>query len=148
MKLFISYSHSDGKYIERFKKQLTPITGEDNLITNIWYDREITAGDDFWDRINEHLDNWDIICLFISPDYIASESCMEELRRTLVRRKEEGVLVIPIILRPCPWLDMDESLKKILAAPTDGKEVSTFADEDDAWMYIIMSRKLLRNIAG
>lgn len=136
MKLFISYSHSDGKYIERFIKQLAPITGADKLITDVWYDREITAGDDFWDRINQHLDNRDIICLFISPDYIASKSCREELRRALIRRKEDGILVIPIVLRPCPWLDLDESLTKILAAPTDGKPVSKFDDEDDAWMDV------------
>ena len=136
MKLFISYSHSDGKYIERFIKQLAPITGADKLITDVWYDREITAGDDFWNRINQHLDNRDIICLFISPDYIASKSCREELRRALIRRKEDGILVIPIVLRPCPWLDLDESLTKILAAPTDGKPVSKFDDEDDAWMDV------------
>ena len=41
MKLFISYSHSDGKYIERFIKQLAPITGADKLITDVWYDREL-----------------------------------------------------------------------------------------------------------
>ena len=136
MKLFISYSHADGIYIERFIKQLAPITGADKLITDVWYDRNITAGDDFWDRINQHLDNRDIICLFISPDYIASKSCLEELKRTLVRRREGDVLVIPIVLRPCPWLDVDESLKKILAAPTDGKPVSKFDNEDDAWMDV------------
>ena len=136
MKLFISYSHSDGKNIERFVRQLAPITGADKLITDIWYDRNITAGDDFWDRINQHLDNMDIICLFISPDYIASNSCLEELKRTLVRRKEGDVLVIPIVLRPCPWLDVDESLKRILAAPTDGKPVSKFEKKDDAWMDV------------
>lgn len=136
MKLFISYSHADGIYIERFIKQLAPITGADKLISDVWYDRNITAGDDFWDRINQHLDNRDIICLFISPDYIASKSCLEELKRTLVRRREGDVLVIPIVLRPCPWLDVDESLKKILAAPTDGKPVSKFDNEDDAWMDV------------
>lgn len=136
MKLFISYSHSDNKYIKRFIKQLAPITGADKLITDVWYDREITTGDDFWSRINQHLDNRDIICLFLSPDYIASKSCLEELKRALDRRKEGNVLVIPIVLRPCAWLDLDDCLKKILAAPTDGKPVSKFGDEDDAWMDI------------
>lgn len=136
MKLFISYSHSDNKYIERFIKQLAPITGADKLITDVWYDREITTGDDFWSRINQHLDNRDIICLFLSPDYIASKSCLEELKRALDRRKEGNVLVIPIVLRPCAWLDLDDCLKKILAAPTDGNPVSKFDNEDDAWMDV------------
>lgn len=136
MKLFISYCHADKDYIERFKMQLSAITGDDKLIKDIWYDRDITAGDDFWDRINEHLANRDVICLFISPDYIASKSCKEEMKRALERRADEGILVIPIILRPCPWLDVDSSLSSILAAPTDGKPVSKFDDHDDAWMDI------------
>ena len=69
MKLFISYSHADGIYIERFIKQLAPITGTDKLITDVWYDRNITAGDDFWDRINQHLDNRDIISVHLSRLY-------------------------------------------------------------------------------
>lgn len=141
MKLFISYCHADKDYIERFKMQLTAITGEDKIIKDIWYDRDITAGDNFWDRINEHLANRDVICLFISPDYIASRSCKEEMKRALKRRADEGILVIPIILRPCPWLDIDKSLSSILAVPTDGNPVSKFDDCDDAWMDIYLQVK-------
>lgn len=136
MKIFISYCHKDQNCISRLIKQLSPITGEDKLIRDIWYDRKITAGDDFWDRINEHLDNRDVICLLISPDYIASKSCIEELKRSLKRRNDEGILVIPIILRPCAWLDIDKKLSSILAAPTDGKPISRFEDADEAWMDV------------
>ena len=136
MKIFISYCHKDQDCISRLIQQLSPITGKDKLISDIWYDRNITAGDDFWDRINEHLDNRDVICLLISPDYIASKSCTEELTRSLVRRNDEGILVIPIILRPCAWLDIDKKLSSILAAPTDGKPISRFEDADEAWMDV------------
>lgn len=114
MKVFISYCHKDHDYVSRLIDQLSPITGKDKLISDIWYDRNITAGDDFWDRINEHLDNRDVICLLISPDYIASKSCKEELSRSLKRRDDDGILVIPIILRPCAWLDIDKKLSSIL----------------------------------
>ena len=136
MKVFISYCHKDHDYVSRLIRQLSPITGKDKLISDIWYDRNITAGDDFWDRINEHLDNRDVICLLISPDYIASKSCKEELSRSLKRRDDDGILVIPIILRPCAWLDIDKKLSSILATPTDGKPISKSEDADEAWMEV------------
>lgn len=136
MKVFISYCHKDHDYVSRLIDQLSPITGKDKLISDIWYDRNITAGDDFWDRINEHLDNRDVICLLISPDYIASKSCKEELSRSLKRRDDDGILVIPIILRPCAWLDIDKKLSSILATPTDGKPISIYEDADEAWMEV------------
>lgn len=135
MKLFISYNHADKDYIEKFIKQMTVITGEDKLIKDIWYDRDIAAGDDFWNRINENLANRDIICLFISTDYLASKSCKEEMTQALKRREDEGVLVIPIILRPCAWQDVN-SLSSILAATTDGRPISDFDNEDNAWMDV------------
>ena len=136
MKVFISYCHKDHDYVSRLIRQLSPITGKDKLISDIWYDRNITAGDDFWDRINEHLDNRDVICLLISPDYIASKSCKEELSRSLKHRDDDGILVIPIILRPCAWLDIDKKLSSILATPTDGKPISKYEDADEAWMEV------------
>ena len=135
MKLFISYNHEDEKYIKTFIKTLSPLVNNSKIISNIWYDRDIKAGEEFWDRIDSHLANRDIICLFLSTDYLASKPCIKEMKQALVRRKQEQVLVIPIVLRPCAWLDV-EDLSKLLAAPTDGKAVSSFADEDDAWMEV------------
>lgn len=136
MKLFISYSHKDQTMIQDFITAMSPMKGEGKLLSDIWYDRNITAGDDFWDCINEHLDGRDVICLFISPDYLASKSCKEEMHRALSRRKSENILVVPIILRPCSWLDESEDLSKILAVPTDGTPVSKFNDKDDAWQDV------------
>lgn len=136
MKLFISYSHKDQAMIQDFITAMSPMKGDGKPLSDIWYDRNITAGDDFWDRINEHLDGKDVICLFISPDYLASRSCKEEMRRALSRRKNENTLVIPVILRPCSWLDESEELSQILAVPTDGTPVSKFNDKDDAWQDV------------
>ena len=64
MKLFVSYSHADESKVTNFIKYMAPLTGGDNPVLEIWYDREIKAGDDFWDRINEHLENRDVISIF------------------------------------------------------------------------------------
>jgi len=39
-----------------------------------------------------------------------------------------------VILRPCDW--HPASFRKLLAAPTDGKPVTKFADRDDAFLEI------------
>ncbi|RLB40597.1 MAG: toll-Interleukin receptor [Deltaproteobacteria bacterium] len=134
LKLFISYSHQDNTdenpFIKEFKKYITPL--KDKGLIKDWYDREIFAGTEFQERIDNNLDNADIICLFLSADFLASPSCKIERDRAIEMRKMKGIPVIPIILRPCGWLD-DPQVSSLLALPTDGKPISQFEDKDKAW---------------
>ncbi len=99
----------------------------------MWYDRNITAGDDFWARIDEHIADRDIVCLFISSHYLASNAYKEEMRRAFDMKKSRDVAIVSIILSPCMWLEND-NLKRCLALPTDGKPITEFDSEDNAWM--------------
>lgn len=45
----------------------------DDNILDIWWDKNMTAGYDFWEQIDFHIENRDIICLFISANYLASK---------------------------------------------------------------------------
>lgn len=66
LKLFISYSHTDESKVCDFITYMTPLTTGENNQLDIWYDRNIKAGDDFWDEIESHLADRDIVCLFLS----------------------------------------------------------------------------------
>lgn len=134
LKLFISYSHPDEHFVQDFLRH-TIMLEELGLIQERWYDRKITAGDDFWDRIDEHLADRDIICCFISSHYIGSKACRKELEKALELRKQNGVVVIPIILSHCSWLDLPD-VKRLLAMPTDGKPISGYTDADEAWLDV------------
>lgn len=138
IKLFISYTHSDGEYIEAFRRFMAPLC-ENNRV-DMWYDRDITAGDDFWARIDEHLSDRDIVCLFISSHYLASNACKEEMKRAYEMKRSRGVAVVSIILSPCMWSE-NENLKRCLALPTDGKPVTRFDNQDDAWMDVCKGMK-------
>ena len=138
LKLFISYSHTDSTYIQRFLTCIDPL--KELLELDVWYDRDIKAGDDFWDEIDKHLADRDIVCLMLSPEYLASRACKEEMRRALLMHDELGTLVIPIPLRPSAWLDY-EKLKRLLAGTTDGLEISKFNSADDAWMDVYSNLK-------
>jgi len=142
LKLFICYSHKDNldenPYIEQFKKHITPL--KDNGLIEDWYDREISPGEDYQNKIDNNLEDADIICLFISADFLFSESCKKEKKKALELRKKKGISVIPIILSPCGWQD-DKEIYKLLALPTDGKPVSSFQDRNEAWCDVYIGLK-------
>jgi hypothetical protein len=131
--LFISYSHLDEVKIKEFIKHLAPL--KNNGLIKDWYDRKILAGQDFQDTIDNNLDKAEIICLFISANFLDSSACIREQKRALELRKKKGVSVIPIILSACGWLD-DKDICHLLAIPTDGKPVTSFSDSDTAWNLV------------
>lgn len=143
LKLFISYSHEDNKegnlYIEEFKKHITPL--KTNGLIEDWYDREILPGKNFNDEIENNLEEADIICLFISSNFISSPACQEEKKKAFELRKRKGTRVIPIILSPCAWQDDFGEYSKILALPTDAKPVVEFENSDKAWLDVYVNLK-------
>lgn len=133
VKLFISYSHQDSQFIDQFKKHLSPL--KDCGLIEEWYDREILTGDDFQQKIDNKLDEADIICLFLSASFLDSASCKSEKNKALKLKRTKGVTVVPIILSPCGW-KYDEELSRLLASPTDGVSVSEFENRDKAWQNV------------
>lgn len=133
LKLFISYSHNDSQFVQDFLRHTAPL--RDNGTIDVWYDQNITAGDDFWNRIDEHLADRDIVCCFISSYYISSAACKKEMQAALELRQKKGILVIPIILSTCAWTDLPD-VKRLLAIPSDGKPVSSFVTQDEAWLDV------------
>jgi len=130
LKIFISYSHNDEKDIDEFIKHIAPLK-TNGLIEN-WYDRKIIAGKEYQDKIDNNLADADIICLFISANFLSSKACMEEKKSAFELMKKKGVVVAPIILSQCGWQD-DEDIHTLLALPTDGKAISSFESSDTAW---------------
>jgi len=95
LKLFVSYSHEDNRddsfYVNEFIKHITMLK-DNGLISDIWYDRKILPGEDFQDKINNNLENADIICLFISANFFYSNNCKDEKKRAfeLWRKKKSS----------------------------------------------------------
>ncbi len=135
LKIFISYSHNDNEnplYVEEFRKHLAPL--KDKELVEEWYDRKILPGQNYQKEIDNNLEDADIVCLFISANFLDSPNCKKEKKKMLELRNKKGIQVIPIILSPCGWLDDEELSKlKLLALPTDGKPVSAFQNRDEAW---------------
>lgn len=141
-KLFISYSHRDEKALERLHTHLAMLRREGAIGT--WYDREILAGGNIDNEIDVHLNDSDIFFALLSPDFLASQYCYEREMTKAIERHDEGSLrVIPIILEPCDWTS--SPLGKLKALPKDGKPISTWSNQNVAYLNIVEElRRLLK----
>ena len=60
----------------------------------------------------------------ISPDFLASNFIQnEEVPRFLERNVKEGLRIIPIIVKPCTWLEI-KWLTRFMARSKDGRPLS------------------------
>ena len=130
--LFYSYSHQDETHQENLEKHLTILRDERKI--KEWSDRKILPGDKITDEIKQKMNESHIILLLLSPDFLASDSCKDEIKRALQLKEKKAIAVIPVILRDCAWKDTD--LKELLALPKDAKPITKWSDSDSAWKNV------------
>lgn len=128
--VFISYSHKDEDWKNRFLPHLKVLEKQDRIF--IWQDRQIDPGGKWFHEIKEVMEKAAVAVCLISADYLSSDFCLkEEIPYLLERREKEGMVLIPILLRPCAWKAV-KWLKETQMIPRDGKSVSKdFRDEPD-----------------
>jgi len=137
-KVFVSYAHKDENFKDELVTMLTPLQNQG--ILEIWQDRCIEEGDEWFHAIKNAMDTCDFALLLISRYFLASRFIQnEELPSLLQRRKEEGLRIVPIIISDCLWKDVPV-LKDILALPKDGKPIVSFnehnGERDEVWTSI------------
>jgi energy-coupling factor transporter ATP-binding protein EcfA2 len=137
MKLFFSYTHKDESLRDELAKHLSLLKRQ-NIITD-WHDRNITAGTDWAQAIDDNLNTANIILLLISSDFLASDYCYDtEMTRALEHHNQGTARVIPIILRPCDW--HSAPFGKLQALPIEhaggAKPVTKWDDQDEAFTHI------------
>lgn len=138
IKLFFSYSHRDEELRDELEIHLSSLKRKGVIDT--WHDRRIGAGNEFDHSINEHLEEASVILLLVSPYFIDSDYCFEvEMKRAMEKHESGESIVIPVILHPCDWHDMP--FGKLLATPKDGKPISKFPNQHDAFLEVTRSVK-------
>jgi len=134
IKLFISYSHKDKKYLEIFETHLAVLKRED--LVESWFDQKILPGNKWNKSIENNLLSSQLIVFLISPDFLDSQYCLDiELDIAKNQVKSGNSILIPIIIRPCSWTNLNISEFQVL--PDNAKPVSKWNDPDDAWLNII-----------
>src|SRR5712691_10129341 len=103
VEIFFCYAHKDEELLNKLKTHLIPLYRE-GLIGLLWHDRNISAGTEWKQEIDVHLNTADVILLLVSPDFMASDYCYAiEMKRAIERHEQDEACVIPIILRPTDW---------------------------------------------
>lgn len=99
-KIFISYSHSDKRWLDRLLVHLRPMEREG--VIDLWADTRIGAGDDWRHEIEAALAAADIAFLLISADFLASDFIASiELPALLLAARQRNCKVLSIIVGPC-----------------------------------------------
>lgn len=131
--LFFSYSHKDEDLRNELETHLALLKRQG--VISSWHDRRITAGSDLDKQISTELESSQIILLLVSAHFLASDYCYEkEMMRAIDKHNEGSVKVIPVILHPCDW--HSAPFGHLRATPTDGRPVSMFANQHEAFAII------------
>ncbi len=121
--IFISYSHKDEACMERLVSHLGVLQHEG--LFDLWYDRRIDGGEDLETKIEEGMAKASVAILLVSRHYLTSNFILKkEVPRLMERRENEGIHILPIIVKPCVWEDVKWlSCMKLL--PKDGEPLSS-----------------------
>ncbi len=126
--IFLSYAHEDEASVTFVRSHLMALDRQNKI--RKWWDREISAGREFADDISMQLLRSDIILLFVSASFLASDFCYQKEMSQALKQHEEGrSVVIPVILRHCDW--HETPLGKLMALPRDGRPLATWPDRDE-----------------
>jgi hypothetical protein len=120
-KLFISYSHQDDDWLERLKLHLAQL--ERRGIVHVWSDTQIRVGDRWEVEIEGALTESRAAVLMITPAFLASPYIWEHEVPRILKHAAAGMLVFPLITRPCAWRIAPE-LAQRQARPVNGRALS------------------------
>ncbi|MEH1970598.1 toll/interleukin-1 receptor domain-containing protein [Nostoc sp.] len=145
VKVFFSYSHKDEALRDELATHLSMMKRQG--VIEAWHDREISAGSEWANAIDDNLEVADIILLLVSANFLASDYCYDkEMTRAMERHETREARVIPIIIKPTDW--NGAPFGKLQALPKNAKPVTTWQDQDEAFLNVAQGiRKVVEEIA-
>lgn len=128
--IFLSYSHDDEDLMNLVRKHL--VVYDRQALIRKWWDRKLTAGATLDESIRNELMDSDIILLFVSASFLASDYCYEvEMKQALAQHASGQSVVVPVILRSCQWRAAP-MIGGLLALPEDARPITLWSDRDEA----------------
>ena len=137
----VSYSHQDEVALGRLHTHLAVLRRDGRI--DDWFDRDILAGGELDPEIAEQLESCSLFLLLVSPDFLASDYCVErEMERALERHDSGEARVVPIIVEPCDW--MSTPLRNLRALPRDSRPISDWPNANNAYLDVVQElRRIL-----
>jgi TIR domain len=138
-RLFISYSHRDREYVDLFIEALFPMKRE-GLVSE-WHDHMIRPGEAWQQSIADELDRSNFVLFWISPTFMASRYCMDEVKQALENARNGLLTVIPILVRTVP-LENNE-LFQLQALPPNGRPLTQYNEKRNGIRDVVEAIRLL-----
>jgi len=101
--VFVSYAQEDREFLEG---ELLPFLRQYELGEQIevWEDRLIGVGEDWYGEIAHRLDRAKVAILLVTQHFLASRFCLHEEVPVLLQRARRGKLhLFPLFVEPCNW---------------------------------------------
>ena len=122
-KIFISYSHDDEDWMKLFEIALKSRFQEK---FDVWHDRRIKLGVDWFDKIINSIHDTKIALLLVTDNFLTSSFIKkEEISRFRELAKEKQLMIVPVIISSCAW-DEYSWLYSKQGFPKDNKPLDTF----------------------
>ncbi len=95
-----------------------------------WHEGKISPGMPREREVEEQINAADIILLFVSADFLASDRYDKQMKLALARRENGQAVVIPLLIRPADW--QNSPLGKLHILPENGIPVTLWNNRDEA----------------
>jgi len=118
----VSSVSQDGEWLKAFRPHLNMLALYRDL--EVWDETDIEAGSDRYQELDRRMKSARIVICFISVDYLIAIREFEAFDYLLEERQRGGLLLLPILIRPCFW-EIVPWLKCIQMYPRDKQPVST-----------------------
>jgi len=100
--VFIAYSHKDLKFQEDVSIHIKALGMSGEIVP--WSDRQISGGEDWFEKIESAISKAKIAILIISAHFLASDFIKKvEIPKLLKRCQTDGLILIPVLARHCAW---------------------------------------------
>jgi hypothetical protein len=142
VRLFISYARENESFKDELIKHLSGMR-QSGAITH-WDDRQILPGQAWDQEIKEKLENSLVVLFLVSADFMDSDYINDvEIARTIKRREEGKVTIVPVVIHPCDFsslkISKDQALP--LALGKGIKPVSKWRSRAEAWLNVVEGLK-------
>lgn len=140
MSVFVSYSHADARALTRLRVHLRPFERLGQI--TVWSDENIKPGEQWREEIRRALTHCKVAILLVSADFLASDFVANnELPSLLNAQKDRGIVVLPIVVRPCAFEDMPE-LSGFQSVTDPKKALSDLSESEQERAWVELARRV------
>lgn len=145
-KVFISYSHADGPWLEKVKKALKPLERDHG--DAIWHDQKLEPGATWANEIQGAIDEAKVAVLLVSRDFMASDFIGgQELPPLLKAAQDSGAVILPVHVGRSAFGE-DRYLRHIQGVNDPAKPLKAATEDEQDQVLENLRRAVLKALLG